>query len=85
MKERLIKVNGADWIGALSDNFYMWKVALPALLGILVLGSVAGLAFDWALSHPLVFMAWSVICFFGGIAAHRWWCSLDPETPKEWS
>jgi len=85
MKEHPIKMNNADWIGALRDNFYMWKVALPALLGVLVLGSVAGLAIDWALSHPVVFVAWSITCFVGGIAAHRWWCVLEAETPKEWS
>jgi hypothetical protein len=75
----------ADWIGGLRDNIEIWKVALPILLGILMLGAVAGLAIDLALSHPFVFLAWSLTCFVGGILAHRWWSNSEPQTSGEWS
>jgi hypothetical protein len=80
-----MKMNSADWIGGLKDNFEILKVALPALLSILILGAVAGLAIDLALSHPLVFVAWSITCFVGGIVAHRWWSNPEPQTSGEWS
>ena len=83
-RERVMR-NGVDWIGGLKDNFEMWKVALPALLGILLLGTVAGLAIDLALTHPFVFVAWSLACFAGGIVAHRWWSNPEPQTSGEWS
>jgi hypothetical protein len=73
-----------DWIGALKRNGDIWKVTLPALT-ILMLGAVAGLAIDLALSHPFVFLAWSLTCFVGGVLVQRWWSNSEPQTSGEWS
>lgn len=77
--------NSADWRGALKDNLEMWKVALPLLLSILIVGTVAGFAIDLALDDPITFVAWSILCFVAGAGAHWRWRKPKPAAPSEWS
>src|SRR5262249_32303251 len=80
-----MKRNSADRIGALKDNFEMWKVVLPVLLSILIVGTVAGFAIDLALGNPITFVAWSITCLVAGAGAYRLWLKPKPETPSDWS
>jgi hypothetical protein len=66
----------SDWEGALKENFEIWKVVAPVLLGILVLGSAV---IKFALNEPILFLAWSITCFVAGLWAHVWWCKHKPE------
>jgi hypothetical protein len=80
-----MKRNRADWGGALKDNFEMWKIALPVLLSLLIVGSIAGFAINLAFAEPVTFVAWSTLCFVAGAGAHWRWRKPKPEAPREWS
>jgi hypothetical protein len=71
----------ADWKFAIKDNFGIWKTVVPVLLG----GSAAGLAIEFAFSDPIVFLAWSMTCFLSGVWVHHVWCKRTPDAPGEWS
>jgi hypothetical protein len=76
-------MNIIKWIEALKENPEIWKVGVPIFLGVLIIGAVAGLAIDLALSAPIVFLAWSITCFVAGLAAHRWLCKpTEPQAPS---
>jgi len=59
----------------------MWKV-IPTLLGVLALGSIAGLAIELALREPIVLLSWTIVCFGAGYWTHRWRCKEHPQAPS---
>ena len=81
---RAMAVKTTDWIGALKDNFEIWKIIAPALFG----GVLSCLAIiEFASLDPILFVGWSITCFVLGGCAFRWWCRRPAPTDRsnEWS
>jgi hypothetical protein len=77
-----MKIQRREFFGAIRDNFEIWKVVLPILLG----GFLAGLAiFEFAFRDPFIFLGWSVTCLISGGLAHRWWARQGSDSTGEWS
>ena len=77
-----MKIKRTELMGAFKDNFEIWKIVLPILLG----GFIAGLAIvEFALIDPAVFIGWTLTCFSAGALAYRWWASRATDTAGEWS
>jgi hypothetical protein len=77
-----MRMNRIEVLGALKDNYEIWRVVLPILVG----GFFAGLAIiEFALNDPFVFLGWSLTCSVAGGFAYRWWSRRVAEAPAEWS
>jgi hypothetical protein len=77
-----MKIKHTELMAAVKDNFDIWKVVLPILLG----GFIAGLAIvEFALIDPAVFLGWTLTCFIAGALAYRSWARRTTDTAGEWS